>query len=325
MTLRAILAVAIAAPLAAVAQQQPTRVDDFPNHPIQLVIPFAPGGTTDVIGRIAGQKLGAELKQPVVVDNRAGAGGTLGAAHVAKAAADGYTVLLATVAHAIAPAIYRHLSYDFQKDLDPIGLVASTPNVVVINPALPVDTIPELIDYIKAHPGQVAYGSAGIGSTEHLSGELFRAMTGTPMIHVPYKGVAPMMDDLAGGQVQMAIETSPSAEPQLRAGKVKVLAVTTKQRSAAHPGVPTLDEAGVKGCDVATWFALMAPHGTPEAVQLRLAAALAAVLADPEIVKRFQEQGVSASAMTPKQLAAFIASETAQWAKIAKGASITAQ
>ena len=314
-----VLLAAAFAPLAASA------ADAFPSRPITLVIPFAPGGTTDIIGRLVGQKLGEVLKQPVVIDNRAGAGGTIAGNYVAHAAPDGYTLLLATIAHSIAPAIYKQLSYDFQKDLDPIGLVALTPNVVIVNPDLKVKTIPELIAYIKAHPNQVTYGSAGIGSTEHMSGELFRSMTGTQMTHVPYKGGAPMMTDLIAGHIQMAIETSPSAEPHIRSGKVIALAVTTKKPSPAYPGVPTVDESGVKGYDVTTWFALMAPHGTPKDVQDRLVAALSKVLHDADIAKRFEEQGVSTGDMTPKQLATFISHETDEWGRVAKTANIAAE
>jgi tripartite-type tricarboxylate transporter receptor subunit TctC len=289
------------------------------------VIPFAPGGTTDIIGRLVGQKLGEALHQTVVIDNRAGAGGTIAAAYVAHAAPDGYTLLLATIAHAIAPAIYKQLSYDFQRDLDPIGLAALTPNVLIVNPDLKVRSTAELIAYIKANPGKVTYGSAGIGSTEHLSGELFAMMTGTKITHVPYKGGAPMMTDLIGGHIQMAIETSPSAEPHVKSGKVVALGVTTLKRQPAYPGVPTVDESGVKGYDVTTWFSLMAPHGTPKDVQDRLVATLGKVLKDPEIARRFEEQGVTAGDLTPKQLATFIAAQTDEWGKVAKSANITAE
>jgi tripartite-type tricarboxylate transporter receptor subunit TctC len=310
---------------AALAPLPTFAADPYPSRPITLVIPFAPGGTTDIIGRLVAQKLGDVLGKTVVVDNRAGAGGTIAGGYVAHAAPDGYTLLLATIAHSIAPAIYKQLSYDFQKDLDPIGLVALTPNVVIVNPGMKVKTVPELVAYIKAHPGTVTYGSAGIGSTEHLSGQLFASMIGTPMTHVPYKGGQPMMTDLIGGQIQMAIETSPSASPHVRSGSVIALAVTTTKRSPAYPGVPTLDESGVKGYDVTTWFSLMTPHGTPKDTQDKLAAALAKLLHDPDLVKRFEEQGVSAGDMTPKQLATFIAAETAEWGKVAKTANISAE
>jgi tripartite-type tricarboxylate transporter receptor subunit TctC len=186
-----------------------------------------------------------------------------GAALAARAAPDGYTLFLATIAHAIAPGLYKSLPYEFTRDLEPVALVATTPNILIVHPSLPVKTVPELIAYSKTHPDKVNYGSAGPGSTEHLSGELFRTMTGTQITHVPYKGGAPMMSDLIAGQIQMAIETSPSASQHIRAGKVRALAVTSAKRSATFPELPTLAEAGVPGYEMTAWFALMAPHGTP--------------------------------------------------------------
>ncbi len=292
--------------------------DNWPSKPISLVVPFSAGGTTDIVARAIGQKLNDALHQPVIIDNRPGAGGTLGAGVVSKAPADGYTFLVATVAHTMAPGIYKTLPYDFSKDLDPVGFIALTPNVLLVNQSIPVKSVAELITYIKAHPGTVNYGSAGTGSTEHLSGELFRSMTGTDIAHIPYKGGAPMMTDLIAGQIQMAIETSPSAAPQVRSGKVKALAVTTLSRSSAYPDVPTLNEAGVKGFDVTTWYALMAPRGTPPAITQRMNAELVKLLKLPDLRKRFEEQGVSAGDMTPNQLAGFIRTETAKWVKVAK-------
>jgi len=299
--------------------------DNWPSKPVTLVVPFASGGTTDIIGRAVGQRLGEALGQPVVIDNRPGAGGTLGGALVARANPDGYTFLLATVAHTMAPGIYKTLPYDFQKDLDPIGMVALTPNVLLVNPSIPARNVQELIAYIKANPGKVNYGSAGIGSTEHLSGELFRAATGTDISHVPYKGGAPMMTDLMAGQIQMAIETSPSANPHVKSGKVRALAVTSARRSPAYPGVPTVEESGVPGYEVTTWYALVAPHGTPEPIRQRMAAELARVLKQPDVQKRFDEQGVTAGDMTPAQLAAFIKAETAKWTRVAKDSGAKAE
>jgi len=299
-----------------------SAADTWPAKPITLVVPFAAGGTTDIIARAVGQKLGEALHQSVVIDNRPGAGGTLGAASVAKAAPDGYTFFMATVAHTMAPGLYKSLPCEFSKDLDPIGLVALTPNVLLVNPSVPVKSVAELVAYIKAHPGAVNYGSAGKGSTEHLSGELFRSLTGTDIAHIPYQGGAPMMTDLIGGQIQMAIETSPSAAPHVRSGAVKALAVTTPKRSSAYPGVPTLDEAGVKGFDVTTWYAIMSPRGTPVAIESRMTAELGKVLRQPEVQRRFEEQGVSAGDLTPQQLAAFIRAETTKWAQVAKDSGV---
>ncbi|MCR6475432.1 tripartite tricarboxylate transporter substrate binding protein [Variovorax sp. ZS18.2.2] len=298
---------------------------DWPTKPITLVVPFVAGGTTDIVARTVGQKLSESLKQPVIIDNRGGAGGTVGATIAAKAPADGYTLFLATIAHSIAPGLYKRLAYDFQRDFDPVALVASTPNVLIVNDKVPAKTVAELVAYIKANPGKVNFGSAGNGSTEHISGELFRSMTKTDIVHVPYKGGAPMMVDLMGGQIQMAIETSPSASPHIHAGKVHALAVTTKTRSPAYPGVPTLDEAGLKGYDMTTWFALMAPHGTPPEIVQRLNTELARAVQQSDVVKRFEEQGVTAGNMKPAELATFIGTETTKWVKVAKEAGATAE
>lgn len=321
-TRRTILKTAVAAALCASVCAPALAADAWPAKPITLIVPFAPGGTTDIVGREIAQKMSEDLKQTVLVDNRPGAGGTLGAGLAARAPADGYTLFLATVAHTMAPGIYKKLAYDFTRDLDPIGMAATTPNVLVVNPSIPAKTVPELIAYIKANPGKVNYGSAGSGSTEHFSGELFRTITGVDIMHVPYKGGAPMMNDLLGGQIQMAIETSASASTYVRGNRVKALAVTSAKRSSAYPNLPTMEEAGVKGYEVITWFSLMAPHNTPAPVAQRLTAALNKALKDPGLQKRFEEQGVSPGNMEPKELATFIRSETARWTQVAKQANI---
>lgn len=316
-TRRAILSALACAGLLA-GTQFAHAADAWPSKPITLIVPFAAGGTTDILARIVGQKLSVALGQPVIVENKAGAGGTLGASVAARAPADGTTFFMATIAHAIAPGLYKSLPYDFTRDLVPVGLVATTPNVLLVNPSVPAKDVKELIAYIKANPGKVNFGSAGPGSTEHLAGELFRSMTGTQITHVPYKGGAPMMADLVAGQIQMALETSPSAAPHVRAGKVRALAVTSARRSPAYPGVPTLSEAGVPGYEMTTWFALMAPHGTPAAIVERVHKELQGVLAAKDVEARFADQGVTAGDMAPAQLEGFIRSETARWAKIVK-------
>ena len=298
---------------------------EWPDRPITLIVPFVAGGTTDIIARALGQRLSQVLHQPVLIDNRGGAGGTLGASLASKAPSDGNTLFMATIAHAIAPGIYKNLSYDFLHDFDPVALVATTPNIVIVNAELPVRSIAELVAYAKAHPGQINYGSAGIGSTEHLSGELFRAMTETELSHVPYKGGAPMMAALVAGQIQMAIETSASAAPHIRAGQVRALAVTSAQREPAFPELPTLRESGLSGYEVTTWFALMAPHGTPGTVVRRLNSDVASVLAAPDLVQSLAAQGVSAGAMTPGELASFLRAETARWVKTAQQAGAGAE
>ncbi len=289
MTRRTAIACLAGASLA-LAGIAPAAAQGWPEKPITLVVPFASGGTTDIIARTIGMKMGESLHQPVVVDNRPGARrhprrGQRGARHAGR--------LHAAAGHRRAhhaPGIYKKLPYEFTRDLEPVGLVALTPNVLVVSPSLPVKSVAELIAYIKSHPGKVNYGSAGPGSTEHLSGELFRSMTGTDIVHVPYKGGAPMITDLIAGQIQMAVETSPSAAPHIRSGKLKALAVTTAKRSPAYPDVPTLDESGIKGYEVTTWYALMAPRGTPAAVLQRLGAELSRVLKQPDVSKRFEEQ-----------------------------------
>jgi tripartite-type tricarboxylate transporter receptor subunit TctC len=299
--------------------------DAWPAKPITLVVPFSAGGTTDIVARIVGQKMSDALHQPVIVDNRGGAGGTLGAGVVARAAPDGYTIFMATIAHAIAPALYHNLPYDFIKDFAPVGLVGTVPNVLIVNNTVPAKTVPELIAYIKKHPKQVNFGSAGIGSTEHLAGELFRSMTGTEITHIPYKGGAPMMADLMGGQIQMALETAPSAAPHVRAGKVRALAVTSAKPSPAFPGVPTLSQAGVPGYEMLTWYALMAPRGTPQPIVDRLHAELEKALKLPEVEKTFAEQGVTPGDMSEAQLESFIRNETAKWGKVVKEANVKLQ
>ncbi len=214
--------------VAAVLVASSAYAQEWPTRPITLVVPFAAGGTTDLVARPIAQALSEKLGQPVMVENRAGAGGTLAAGMVAKAAPDGYTIFLATVAHTMAPGLYKSLPYDFEKDFEPVTLAAQVPNVLIVNPSVPVKTVGELIAYIKANPGKINFGSAGPGSTEHMSGELFRAMLGADMVHVPYKGGAPMMTDLIAGQIQMAIETSGSAMPHIQAGSVRALAVSTR-------------------------------------------------------------------------------------------------
>lgn len=323
-TRRTAIACLVGATLA-LGSMVPAAAQGWPEKPVTVVVPFASGGTTDIIARTIGHKMGESLHQPVVVDNRPGAGGTRGASNVARATPDGYTLLLATVAHTMAPGIYKKLPYDFTRDLVPVGLVALTPNVLLVSPSMPVKSVAELIAYIKSHPGKVNYGSAGPGSTEHLSGELLRSMTGTDIVHVPYKGGAPMMTDLIAGQIQMAVETSPSAAPHVRSGKLRALAVTTAKRSPAYPGVPTLDESGIKGYEVTTWYALMAPRGTPEAVTRRLGTELAKALQQPDVLKRFEEQGVTAGGMTPAKLAEFIRLETERWGRVSKTAGVTAE
>ncbi len=312
---RAAIAIAVVALLLAATFAQ---AQEWPTRPITLVVPFAAGGTTDLVARPIAQALTEKLGQPVVVENKAGAGGTLAAGIAAKAAPDGYTIFLATVAHTMAPGLYKSLPYDFEKDFDPVTLAAQVPNVLIVHPSVPAKAVSELIAYIKANPGKVNFGSAGPGSTEHMSGELFRAMLGVDIVHVPYKGGAPMMTDLVAGQIQMAIETSGSATPHIQAGTVRALAVSTPQRSPYFPDLPTLNEAGLTGYDVTTWFGFMVPKGTPPAIRDRLYREIGDVLKQSGIRARFKDMGAEPGGQPPAEVAAFITAETAKWKKVAK-------
>ncbi|MDB5803551.1 MAG: putative Bug-like extracytoplasmic solute binding receptor, family [Betaproteobacteria bacterium] len=323
MTSRLKIALTLAAallPAAAFAQA-------WPNHPITMIVPFAAGGTTDIVARAMAVELGRSLSTTVVVDNRAGAGGTLGAGVAAHASPDGYTIFMSTVAHAIAPSLYgpKRLNYDFERDLAPITVISSLPNLLLVNNSFPVKNEKELIAYLKANPGKFSYGSAGNGSIEHLSGALFTSLAGVQMVHVPYKGGAPMMTDLIGGTIQVAIETSGSAAPQVRSGKVRALGISTAKRSAAFPEIPTMIEAGLPGYDVTTWYGLLAPHGTPPEIITRLYNASAAILKTPEMKKRLEDIGADAGGMPPAEFAAFIKTETAKWAKVVKESGATVE
>jgi tripartite-type tricarboxylate transporter receptor subunit TctC len=301
------------------------RAQEWPARPVTLIVPFVAGGTTDIVARILSQPLTDRLGQPFIVENIGGAGGTLGASSAAKAPADGYTIFLATIAHTIAPGIYRQLAYDFQNDFDPITIVAYVPNIVIVHPSVQATDIRELIAYIKANPGKVNYGSAGIGSVEHLSGELFKSTAGVDMVHVPYKGGAPMMADLIAGHIQMAIETSGSAAPHIKAGTVRALAVSTVRRSPLFPNLPTLAESGLLSYDVTTWYGLLVPKGTPANIRKKLYDTLAEILKSSKIAERFRDIGAEPGGEGPEQFASFIKTETEKWVKVAKNAGASAE
>jgi tripartite-type tricarboxylate transporter receptor subunit TctC len=291
----------------------------YPTKPIRVVVPFPAGGTTDVLARAVAQKLTESLGQPAVVDNRPGAGGNIGAELVAKSAPDGYTLLMGTVGtHAINPSLYPKMPYDHVKDFAPVILVAGVPNVLVINPALPVNSVQELIAYAKANPGKLNFASSGNGTSIHLSGELFRTMAGVQIAHIPYKGSAPALQDLVGGQVQMMFDNLPSSLALIKAGKLKALAVTSKERAAALPDVPTMAESGLPGFEASSWFGLLAPAGTPQPVILKINADVAKWLASPEAKEKLLAQGAIAAGGTPEDFVRQIAAETAKWQKVVK-------
>ena len=292
---------------------------DYPSKPVRLVVPFPPGGTTDILARAVAQKLTEQWHQQVIVDNRPGAGGNIGADLVAKSAPDGYTLLMGTIGtQAINPSLYARMPYDAQKDFAPVILVAAVPNVLEVNPSLPVHTVQELIAYAKAHPGKLNFASSGNGTSIHLSGELFKSMTGVQMTHVPYKGSAPALADLAGGQVQLMFDNLPSSLGLIKGGKLRALAVTSTARSPALPDVPTIAESGLPGYEATAWFGVLAPAKTPPAIVDKLNAAIGAWLASPEAKEKLASQGAAAAGGTPADFARYIASETTKWAKVVK-------
>ena len=297
----------------------------YPNKPITIIVPFSAGGTTDILARVVGLHMGTTLGQPVIVDNRAGAGGNIGGQAAARATPDGYTIFMGTVGtHAINQSLYKKMPFDPIKDFAPLSRVAMVPNLLVANPGQPYNNVKELIAYAKANPGKVTFGSSGNGSSIHLSGELFKQMTGVDMQHVPYRGSAPAVADLLGGQIAIMFDNMPSAIPHVKGDKLRALAVTTAKRSPALPNVPTIAESGVPGYEATSWFGLLAPAKTPADVVNKLNGAIMKALADPEVKTKLAEQGAEPYAEKPEQFAAFIQSETAKWGKVVKqsGASL---
>jgi tripartite-type tricarboxylate transporter receptor subunit TctC len=297
----------------------PAHAQTYPTKPIRLVVPFPAGGTTDILARAVAQKLSETLGQQVIVDNRPGAGGNIGSELVARAAPDGYTLLMGTVGtHAINVSLYPKLPYDPVKDFTPIVLVAGVPNVLVVNPSLPAQSVAELIAYAKANPGKLNFASSGSGTSIHLSGELFKVLTGVQITHVPYKGSAPALTDLMGGQVQLMFDNLPSSLAFIKAGRLRALAVTSKTRAAALPDVPTMVEAGVPDFEASSWFGMLAPAGTPRDIVVRINAEVAKWLATPEAREKLAGQGAIAAGGAPEDFARHIASETAKWEKVVK-------
>ncbi|AVS71721.1 LacI family transcriptional regulator [Paracidovorax avenae] len=297
----------------------------FPSKPITIIVPFAAGGTTDILARIIAQGMGAELGQSVVVDNRAGAGGNIGGQVAARAPADGYTLFMGTVGtHAINAALYRKMPFDPVKDFAPLTRVANVPNLLVANPAQPFKTVQKLIAYAKANPGKINFGSSGSGSSIHLSGELFKSMAKVDMQHVPYKGSAPAVTDLLGNQIAIMFDNMPSAIQHVRSGRLRAIAVTTARRSPELPDVPTIAESGVPGYEATSWFGMFAPAATPAPVVAQLNATIVKVLAQPDIRKKLAEQGAEAAGETPAQFADFIQKESVKWGRVVKesGASV---
>ena len=295
----------------------------WPSKSISLIVPFPAGGTTDVLARAVGVELAKSLGQPVVVESKPGAGATLGADFVSKAKPDGYTLLMGAVHHTIATSVYKKLGYDFQTSFAPVTTVALVPNVLVVNPGVPANSVKELLALAKAQPGKLTYGSNGNGTGQHLIGAQFEGMGGVQMLHVPYKGSGPLTTDLLGGQINMSFDTVTPVLPHIKAGKLRALAVTTAKRSAALPDVPTLDEAGLNGFNMGTWFGVLAPAATPADVVTRLNTEIVKIINNPEFRKKMDDIGAVPVGDTPAQMAAQIKDDTERFAKLVKEAKVS--
>lgn len=313
---RTIAALSLA--LAAAAAQ----AQSWPAKPVKLINPFPAGGGTDTFARPLAAKLGAALGQPIIVENLGGAGGTLGATTASKQAPDGYTFFMGATHHAIAQTLYPKLGYNIERDFVPVAVVAVLPNVVVVNPKLPFRSVGELIAYAKANPDKLNFGSAGNGTSHHLAGELFKTMTGTRLTHVPYRGAGPMMQDLLGGQVDLAFDGMGSSAAQIKSGKLRPLAVTTARRASLLPDVPTMSEAGLPGYEVTTWYAIWAIKGTPQPIIERMQKEIATALQSAELKAIWDLQGAVPGAASPATFAPFLRSEIVRWGKVVKDGNV---
>jgi len=314
-------ALLLAAIIATAAQAQ-----TYPSRPIRLVVPFPPGGSTDILARALAQKLSEGLAQAVVIDNRPGAGGSIGSEAAAKAAPDGHTLMMGHLGTlAVNPAIYKNLPYDPVKSFAPVSLMAIVPSVLVVNPQVPAASAAELIAYARANPGKLAYGSAGAGSTSHLTTEYFKLATGTDILHVPYKGIGPMLTDLISGQLSMGINGAPAVMSHVNSGRLRALAVTGIARLPSLPQIPTLDESGVKGFDASGWYGIVVPAGTPREIVMKLNAEIRRIMQTPDLRARLDNEGAIPAAGSPEEFSAFIVSEIARWGAVLKRAGIQAQ
>ena len=319
-------ALSLAATLAILTPQAVAAADGYPSRPVRFVVAFPPGGGTDIIARSIAQKLAERIAQQVVVDNRPGAGGNIGTDIVAKSAPDGYTLLMGSAGPlAINASLFAKMPFDPIKDLAPVTLAASTPNVLVVHPSLRAATVKELIALAKARPGEINFASSGHGTPAHLAGELFNSMAGVRMVHVPYKGAAPALADLLGGQVQLMFSTMPPALPHVKAGKLRALAVTSAKRSPAAPELPTVDEIALPGFEANTWHGVVVPAGTPGAIVARLNREIVAILHLPDVIERLSGQGAEPVGSTPEEFAAYIRAETVKWARVVRESGAKAE
>ena len=316
-------AVAFAFALGSAGASGNAKAQAFPNRTITLVIPFAPGGSTSIVGRVIADRMSQLLGESIVVDNRPGAGGTVGTKLVAKSEPDGYTLLLGyTGTLAIGPSLYKNVGYDPRKDFAPIGMIGHAPNSLVVHPSFPAKTVAELIAYAKAHPGQVNFGSAGVGTVSHICGEYFAQAAGITLVHIPYKGTAPALTDVLGGHIPMAFAPIPAAHANVSGGLLRALAVTSASRSTLLPDVPTISEAGLPGFDVSLYYGLVAPAGTPRAVIDKLNKELKAALASEEVKKQLSQDGTEITPGTPEDYAAFIDKDEKKWSQLIKASGL---
>jgi tripartite-type tricarboxylate transporter receptor subunit TctC len=289
---------------------------DWPSRPVRLILPFPPGGGTDILGRLIAERLSASLGQPVVTENRGGAGGNVGAEAAARSAPDGYTIVLVAPSLAISPTLYSKINYDPVKDFAAVSLVATVPNVMITQPSLPAENLREFIAYARSRPGVLNFGSGGAGTSNHLAGELFNIVTGTKLVHVPYKGVNLAMQDVLAGNVHLVFIGIPAAAPHVKAGKLRALALVAPQRSGALPDVPTVAEAGLRDFEVTTWYGVLAPAGTPRSIVVRLNAELVKIMHSSELKERLAATGTEPLTSTPEEFAAYIKREIAKWGDV---------
>ncbi len=290
----------------------------FPNQSIRMVVPYPPGGPTDITARVVAAEMSKTIGQSVVIDNRPGASGMIGSEMVTKAAPDGYTLLANASIHVINPSVYPDMRFDAIKDFTPITLLAQVPLVLVVPANSPIKSVKDLVEFAKANPGKVNFGSAGSASAQHLAGESFKIAAGIQMQHIPYKGSAPALTDLAGGQLQLMFDSMPSATPMINSGKLRAIAVTTTTRAKARPDLPTIAESGFPGFDISTWYAYWAPKGTPADIVEKLAASAAQALKNPEVIAKYEAMGAEPVGSSPAEFAAYVESEAKKWSDIVK-------